>query len=267
MMRGRFEVDVSFRVISWNVNSVNVRLERLQRLLTRHAPDVVCLQELKCLEEKFPSEEIKTAGYHFAVFGQKTYNGVAILSRTPLENVQVGFSDGVDDAAARFIVAKTSGVHVASVYVPNGQSVGTEAFAYKLQWLQRLRQFLDNRFNSGDPVILGGDFNIAPEERDVHDPAAWEGQVLFSEPERNALSAVREFGLEDTFRLHHSEKGLYSWWDYRQLAFPFNKGLRIDFIFATPSLAKRCVSAEIDRDERKGEKPSDHAPVIAEFSA
>lgn len=253
--------------MSWNVNSVNTRLERLLKVLDRHSPDVICLQELKCLEEKFPFGPIRAKGYHCAVFGQKTYNGVAILSREEPTQTVRGFEDGVDDPAARFIQCRFSDMTVASVYVPNGQAVATPSYEYKLRWLERLSTFLNKtRKSTDEPVVLGGDFNVALEDRDVYDPDAWRGNLLFSEPEIKALTHVMNgSGLKDTFRLHHSEKGRYSWWDYRQLAFPLNKGLRIDFLMATAPLIEKCGMAEIDREERKGEKPSDHAPCVAQF--
>jgi exodeoxyribonuclease III len=252
-------------IACWNVNSINSRLSRAVEFLKRHQPDVLCLQELKCIDEKFPAAAFEAIGYHAAVFGQKTYNGVAIIAKEPIEKVQRGFQDGVEDPAARFIAGTVGKIRIVSVYVPNGQAVGTAAYQYKLEWVGRLRRYL-NSCDFASDLVVAGDFNVAPEPRDVHDPAAWEGQVLTSEPERAALREVVELGLEDTFRLHHEQPGAYSWWDYRQLAFPFNKGLRIDLILATPHLAKRCVSANIDRDERKGEKPSDHAPCLAVFS-
>lgn len=242
-----------------------MRLERVLAFLERHAPDVLCLQELKCIDDKFPVEAIRTAGYHAAFYGQKTYNGVAILSKKEPTKVVKGFGDGVDDPAARFICAEIDGVNVISGYIPNGQEVGSPAFKYKLEWLGRLRRYLETHFQPSEKLVLVGDFNVAPEDRDVHDPDAWRGQVLFSEPEKAALENLVNFGLVDTYRIFHSEGGRYSWWDYRELGFPLNKGLRIDFIFATPPLSKRCKSSEIDRDERKGTKPSDHAPVISEF--
>jgi len=253
------------KVATWNVNSVNSRLERLLQFLKRESPDVLCLQELKCMEEKFPFEPIRAAGYDVAVYGQKTYNGVAILSKQPITQVQKGFGDGVDDPAARFILGYCEKLWVASAYVPNGQTVGSAAYEYKLKWYARLESLLKSRFTPGDSLLVAGDFNVAPEDRDCHNPTEWEGAVLFSEPEKAALKSLCRFGLVDTFRLHHQDSGLYSWWDYRQLAFPFNKGLRIDFILASSSLASVCNDASIDRDERKGEKPSDHAPCLATF--
>ncbi len=256
------------RIVTWNVNSVNARLERLLDFLKREEPDVVCLQELKCRESGFPLGPLADLGYQSAVLGQKTYNGVAILSRiigTPAD-VTTGFGDGASDDAARFIGATVKGVRIYSAYVPNGQAVGSEKYAYKLEWLKRLKTYLAAWHSPSEPLVVVGDFNVAPEDRDVHDPKAWEGQILCSAPERAALKSVCDFGLEDTFRKFHPEAGLYSWWDYRMLGFPKNRGLRIDFVLATKPLYEKCTAAAILRDERKGALPSDHAPVSATFT-
>jgi exodeoxyribonuclease III len=256
-----------FKVISWNVNSVNTRLERLLKVIDRHSPDVICLQELKCMEEKFPFGPLRAKGYHCTVFGQKTYNGVAILSREEPAATVRSFEDGADDPAARFVLCRFKRLSVASVYVPNGQAVGTPAYEYKLRWLERLTEFVKSQTRADEPLLLGGDFNVALEDHDVCDPESWRGQVLFSEPEIQALHGVmKQAKLKDTFRLQHSEAGRYSWWDYRQLAFPRNKGLRIDYLLASAPLVECCTATDIDREERKGEKPSDHAPCLAEFS-
>ncbi|MCK6526464.1 exodeoxyribonuclease III [Myxococcota bacterium] len=252
-------------VMTWNVNSVRARLDRLLALLQRHQPDVLCLQELKVADADFPFGPVGELGYRAVVYGQKTYNGVAILSKEEAREVEVGLDDGVEDPQARLISARFPGLRVVSVYVPNGATVGSEKWAYKLEWLARLRSWLDRRRVPGEPLAVCGDFNVAPEERDVHDPRAWEETVLFHPQARAALADVLAFGLVDTYRLHHPEGGRYSWWDYRMLAFPKDDGLRIDHVFATPPLAARCTGAEIDRAERKGKLPSDHAPVIATF--
>jgi exodeoxyribonuclease-3 len=253
------------KLVSWNVNSIRVREERLLRLLERLSPDALCLQELKVPDDKFPFEALREAGYHAAVHGQKTYNGVAILSKVEAEGVERGFGDDEDDAQARLIAGRIDGVHVVCVYVPNGGEVGSDKWTYKLRWMKRLRGWLDRRFASTDSVALCGDFNVAPEDRDVHDPPAWEGSVLSHPDVRGALGEVRDFGLVDSFRLHHEEPGFFSWWDYRMLGFPKNRGLRIDHIDLSAPLAERCTAASIERDERKGKQPSDHAPVIAEL--
>jgi exodeoxyribonuclease-3 len=253
------------RIASWNVNSVRARLDRLVDYLAAHQPDVLCLQETKCQDAQFPHAAIEAAGYRAAHHGQRAYNGVAILARQPLEDPQPGLQDGVDDPQARLIAATVGGVRVVSVYAPNGQRVGAEAYAYKLAWYGRLRRYLDRRHAPAERLVLAGDFNVAPEDRDVHDPAGWAGGVLVSGPERRALRDLCGFGLVDTFRQHHREAGRYSWWDYRALAFPRDAGLRIDLVLATRLLAARCTAADIDREARKGPQPSDHTPVWAEF--
>lgn len=254
------------RLATWNLNSIRARLPRLVAWLGLRQPDVLCLQELKVSEEQFPFPEIEAAGYHAAVFGQRTYNGVAILSRSPLQDIEVGFGPQDDDPAARLISARVGDLRVLSAYVPNGQVVGSEKWAYKLAWLQRLRRHLDERADPKDKLALCGDLNVAPEARDVQNPAAWEGSVLYCPEARAALEQVLAFGLVDAFRLHHAEGGLYSWWDYRMLAFPKNDGLRIDHLLLTAPLATLCTSAFIDRNERKGQQPSDHAPVVIELA-
>lgn len=253
-------------IATWNVNSVRARKERVLAWLSAQQPDALCLQETKVTDDAFPSAEFEALGYHVVVSGQRTYNGVAILSRTPLAEVVRKFDDGEEEPEARFLSARISGVRVVCVYVPNGQVVGSDKFSYKLAWLSRLRRYLDLHCDSAEPLALCGDLNVAPEPRDVHDPAAWQDTVLFHPDARTALQELCAWGLVDAFRLHHSEAGLYSWWDYRQLAFPKNHGLRIDHILVTKSLAARCVSAHIDRETRKGQGASDHAPVVASFS-
>lgn len=249
---------------AWNVNSINTRLERLTGFLTRVQPDVLCLQELKCLDEKFPQEELEHIGYHTAFFGQKTYNGVAILSRQPLTDVVRGFLDR-DDGQSRFISAGVAGIRVMSAYIPNGKMVGSEAYEYKLDWFMRLRTYLDTHYRPDEPIALCGDFNVAPTDLDVHSPDAHRGQILFSEQEKAALKHVIDFGFYDTLREKYPQDRIYSWWDYRQLAFPKNHGWRIDFVLATQPLMAGLKRAWVEREERKGEKPSDHAPVLAEF--
>jgi exodeoxyribonuclease-3 len=253
------------RLATWNVNSIRAREERLVRWLQSTRADVVCLQELKVAEDAFPAERLRTLGYHAAVHGQRTYNGVAILSREEPADVERGFGDGGEEGQSRFVAARVPGLLVASAYVPNGAEVGSEKWAYKLEWLKRLRAWLDRRFPRTEMLALCGDFNVAPEPRDVCDPAAWEGTVLFHPEGRRALEEVRAWGLVDAFRLHHDGPGFYSWWDYRMLAFPRNQGLRIDHVFLSQPLAKRCTAASIDRNERKGKQPSDHAPVFVDL--
>jgi len=253
------------KLATWNVNSIRARGDRLLRWLESTGPDVVCLQELKVTEEAFPADALREAGFTAAVHGQKTYNGVAILSRDEPESVERGFGDGGDDSQARLISVRVGGVTAVSVYVPNGAEVGSDKWAYKLDWLRRLRAWLDRRDPDREPLAVCGDFNVAPEARDVCDPAAWEASVLFHPEARAALENVRAWGLVDAFRLHHDAPGFYSWWDYRMLAFPRNQGLRIDHVLLSRALAGRCTGAAIDRNERKGKQPSDHAPVVVDL--
>lgn len=257
----------SLKIAAWNVNSIRARQERLLAWLAAAQPDVVCLQELKCEDSGFPADEVRAAGYGFACYGQRTYNGVAILAKEGLELTDVtrGMNDGVDDPQARFIGATVGGVRVFSVYAPNGQEVGSPAYAYKLEWYGRLRRYLDTHHRPDEKLVLCGDWNVAPEPIDVHDPVAWEGQTLFSAPEREALATLCAFGLADTWRRLHPDEQKFSWWDYRMLAFPKNRGLRIDHLLATAPLVEGCRAAEIDREMRKGKQPSDHAPVWGQF--
>jgi exodeoxyribonuclease III len=253
------------KLTTWNVNSIRAREDRLLRWLAAAAPDVVCVQELKVAEAAFPFEKLRAVGYHAAVNGQRTYNGVAVLSRAEPLEVERGFGDGGDDLQARLVACRVGGLRVVSVYVPNGGEVGSDKWAYKLEWLRRLRAFLDRRFKKSDLVAVCGDMNVAPEARDVYDPPAWEQSVLFHPEARAALESVRAWGLVDGFRLHHQAPGLYTWWDYRMLAFPKGRGLRIDHVLLSEPLAAKCTSAHIDRNERKGKQPSDHAPVVVDL--
>lgn len=255
------------RLATWNVNSIRARKERVLAWLTVQRPDVLCLQETKVTDEAFPGADFAALGYQVAVFGQRTYNGVAILARTALQDIVRRFDDGEDEADARFLAATVGRVRVLCVYVPNGQIVGSERFAYKLAWLRRLRWYLDRHYTPQDLLALCGDFNVAPEPRDVHDPDVWVDTVLFHPDARAAFNDLIAWGLRDAVRLHHQGSGLYSWWDYRQLAFPRNHGLRIDHVLVTAPLAARCTGARIDRDARKGQGASDHAPVMVEFAA
>ena len=251
---------------AWNVNSLSVRLPRLLAWLAANRPDVVCLQETKLPDAKFPALELAAAGYaaHFA--GQKTYNGVALLAREglPVGDVATGIP-GFPDEQKRVIAATVAGMRVVGVYVPNGQAVGSDKFRYKLDWYTAFAGMLRGELARHPALAVGGDFNVAPEDRDVHDPALWAGQVLCSEPERAAFRALLAVGLADSFRLFDQPERTFSWWDYRMLAFPKNHGLRIDHILLSPPLAARCIASRIDRNARKGEKPSDHAPVLVEL--
>jgi exodeoxyribonuclease-3 len=254
---------ISVKLVTWNVNSIRQRLERLLALLERHAPDVVCLQETKVVDADFPAEALRAAGYASVFAGQKSYNGVAILSKLEAREVSSGFRDGGDDEQARLLAATISDVRVICAYVPNGQAVGTEKYAYKLAWLERLRGLLERESDPSRALALVGDFNVAPADVDVHDPEAWRGQVLCSDPERAALARVLDWGLVDAFRTRYPDRVAFTWWDYRELGFPKNRGLRIDHVLLTQPLADRLEDVVIDREERKGKGASDHAPVLA----
>jgi exodeoxyribonuclease III len=253
------------KIATWNVNSIRKRLDRVIPWLAEHRPDVLCVQETKVEDDAFPRAEIEAAGYHVLCHGQKTYNGVALLTREPARDPVRGFGESILDEQARFLVASVGQVRVGTVYVPNGQAVGSEKFRYKLDWLGKWRKWLEGHADSETDLALCGDLNVAPEDRDVYDPEGWKDQVLCHPDERKALAEVCRFGLVDAFRQQHAESGVYTWWDYRQLCFPKNHGLRIDMILCSASLASRLTRVAIDRDARKGKNPSDHAPVIAEF--
>lgn len=252
-------------VATWNINSIRVRLPRLVAWLERRKPTVVCLQETKVVDEDFPAGPLEALGYQCLMRGQKTYNGVAILSLLPAIDVVRFLPEEPPGAESRFLTAFIEGLHIINIYAPNGQAVGSEKYGYKLDWFLRLRAFL-NRLPPQGQVLLCGDFNVAPEDRDVWDPEQWRGQILFSDPEKAALRNVMDWGFTDALRAHHPEGGLYTWWDYRAGAFHRGWGMRIDHILVSAALARRCTGVEIDREERKGEKPSDHAPVIATFA-
>lgn len=258
---------MSLKLVTWNVNSVRARLDRLVALLGRHAPDVLCLQELKAQEEQFPHDAIRAAGYHAAIAGQKGYNGVAILSRTPLEDVTRGLDDGVDDPQARLISARVAGIRVYCVYVPNGEAPSSPKLTYKLTWMDRLARKLEQEHDlAKEELALSGDFNVAPTDLDVRIPRKWADTVLCRPEVREKLARIRGVGLIDSLRhVRPDEPGLYSYWDYG-LAFAKNDGLRIDHVDVSAPLAQRLLDVVIDRDERTGEKPSDHAPVIATFT-
>ncbi|WP_437621828.1 exodeoxyribonuclease III [Sorangium sp. So ce1151] len=256
------------RIASWNVNSIRTRLEQLTSWLVRAAPDVVCLQETKVEDGSFPEAALSEAGYRSIFFGQKSYNGVAIAARFGLsvDDVKKGLDGDEEDVARRMLAATIEGVRVINVYVPNGQAVGTPAFAYKLAWLGRLRSELEARYRPDQQLLICGDFNVAPETIDVAEPKKWEGQVLFHPDERAALGRLMEWGLVDAFRACHPEKAAYSWWDYRMGAFRRNKGLRIDLALVTRPLAARCTDVAIDTRPRELQRPSDHAPVVVELA-
>ncbi|HUG98204.1 MAG TPA: exodeoxyribonuclease III [Gammaproteobacteria bacterium] len=252
------------RVASWNVNSLKVRLPQVLDWLAAHAPDVLGLQETKLVDTAFPVDAIRAAGYEVSFSGQPTYNGVALLSRVAPQDVITSL-DGLEDPQRRVLGATVGDVRVLNLYVPNGQAVGSEKYAFKLAWLERLRARLETELARHERVIVMGDFNIAPDDRDVHDPAEWAGKVLCSEPERAALARILELGFDDTFRLFDQPAGVYSWWDYRAAGFRRNRGLRIDLVLASAALAGACTRSWVDIEPRRNERPSDHAPAVAVF--
>jgi exodeoxyribonuclease-3 len=255
------------KIASWNVNSLNVRLPQLQQWLGEFAPDVVGLQETKLEDHRFPDDALAALGYRSVFHGQKTYNGVAILARErALEDVQAGIP-GFDDAQARAIAATVGDVRIVNLYVVNGQDVGTEKYAYKLRWLDAVHGWLAEELRAHPRLVVLGDFNIAPADRDVHDPAVWnDDHILTSSAERAALQRLHDLGLHDGFRLHHEEAGVFSWWDYRQAAFRRNLGLRIDLTLVSDALRGAAVAAGIDRTPRTWERASDHAPAWVELA-
>ncbi|MEW6677480.1 MAG: exodeoxyribonuclease III [Pseudomonadota bacterium] len=253
------------KLATWNVNSLKVRLPHLLDWLATATPDVVCLQETKLTDDAFPRAEIEAAGWQVAFSGQKTYNGVAILSRAPLTDLQAGIP-GFEDEQKRVLAATIGDLRVICVYIPNGQSLDSDKYPYKLRWLDALIAWLKDELARHPRLALLGDYNIAPEDRDVHDPVAWVGNVLVSEPERARFQALLDLGLKDSFRLFEQAEKSFSWWDYRAAGFRRNAGLRIDHILASPALAASCVGCHIDKAPRKLERPSDHTPVVAEFN-
>ncbi len=252
------------KIASWNVNSLRVRLEHVCEWLEAHQPDVLALQETKLTDENFPADAFGDLGYQVLFSGQPTYNGVALISRDPGSDVITDL-DGIDDTARRVLGATFGDVRVLNLYVPNGQRVDSDKYAYKLRWFEALNSQLTAELSRHKNVVLLGDFNVAPEDRDVHDPAAWAGQVLVSDKERAALQRLLNQGMVDTFRLFEQEPDRFSWWDYRAAGFRRNRGLRIDLILASEALAKGCQSSTIDAEPRRKERPSDHTPVIAVF--
>ena len=257
------------KIATWNVNSIKARRQRVLTWLRLHQPDVLCLQELKVMDEAFPLEETRELGYYAAVHGQRAYNGVAILTRSRAYDIEVGMGPGDRDPQARLVAATVAGIRVLSAYVPNGARVGTDKYGYKLDWLRRLREHLERTASPSEALVLAGDFNVAPRDEDVDQLDVWRDSVLCHSGARDALARIRDWGLCDVFEKHRPEGGIYSWWGYQRLAFPRNDGLRIDHVYATEGLAARSTDAFVDREARKKgpftEKPSDHAPVVAEF--
>jgi exodeoxyribonuclease III len=252
------------KLATWNVNSLKVRLPQLLPWLTARTPTVVCLQETKTEDANFPVEEIRAVGYQSVFVGQKAYNGVAILSRTPATEVVTALP-GFADEQKRVLAATVDEVRVVCVYVPNGESLESEKYQYKLRWLEALHGWLSEELKRFPQLALLGDYNIAPEDRDTHDPRLWEGKVLFSEPEKALFHRMLGLGLKDSFRLFEQPQKSFTWWDYRMNQFKRNMGLRIDHILVSEPLAARCTSCVIDRDVRAQERPSDHAPVLLEL--
>jgi exodeoxyribonuclease-3 len=253
------------KIATWNVNSLKVRLPQVLDWLAASEPDILCLQETKLTDENFPREKIEAAGYQVVYSGQKTYNGVAIISKQPAGDVITDIA-GLDDPQRRILGATIGGIRVLNLYVVNGQEVGSEKYDHKLAWLGRIAAHIQSELRSHHQFIALGDFNIAPEDRDVHDPEAWHERILCSTPERKALGKITSLGLVDTFRLFAQEEQSFSWWDYRAAAFRRNMGLRIDLILASKTLAAQCTACFIDKEPRRLERPSDHTPVVAEFS-
>ena len=252
------------QLVTWNVNSLKVRLPQLLDWLAVHQPDAVCLQETKLEDHNFPHEAIREAGYYVLYSGQKTYNGVAVLSRKPAHETVTAIPGFIDEQK-RVLAVTVDGLRVICVYIPNGESIGSDKYQYKLKWLAALHHWLKDELIRYPKLALLGDFNIAPEECDVYDPIIWEDQVMFSPPEREAFQALLKLGLKDSFRLFQQPDKAFTWWDYRMNAFRQNRGLRIDHILLSDALARNCKSCFIDIELRKKEKPSDHAPVIAEI--
>jgi len=252
------------KIASWNVNSIRVRLPHVLQWLDSAKPDVLGLQELKMPTDTFPEQEIKASGYQSVAYGQKTYNGVALLSRQEPTDVSRGLPN-YSDEQRRVIAASYGDVRVINLYVPNGQSVGSDKYEYKLAWLEALHDYLADELAKYPKVAVMGDFNIAPDDRDVHDPDEWRDRILCSTSERERLQALNTLGFADSFRLFEQPEDTFSWWDYRAAAFRRKRGLRIDLILVSPKLAEHCSASQVDPEPRKLERPSDHAPVFAEF--
>ena len=253
------------KLATWNVNSLNVRLPHVLDWLATNKPDVLCLQETKLVEDKFPHEALKEIGYNAAHIGQKTYNGVAILSPHIIKNVLNGIPNYADEQK-RVISATINDLRIVCAYFPNGQSINCDKYLYKLSWIEALSKWLKIELERYPNLILLGDYNIAPEDRDCHNPAAWIGQVLVSKPERDAFEKLLKLGLHDSFRLFEQEEKSFTWWDYRMMGFRRNFGMRIDHILVSDMLKNICKSVYIDKIPRKAERPSDHTPVILELN-
>ncbi len=253
------------KIATWNVNSMNVRQPHVVEWLQIHEPDVLVLQELKQVTEKFPVDELKALGYHSIASGQKTYNGVAVISKLPPTDPILDFPD-LDDPQRRVLASTVGDVRIVDLYIPNGSEVGSEKYAYKLGWLAALRSFLEAELRRHEKLVVLGDFNIAPADADVHDPVKWGEAILCSPPERKALAELLDLGLTDVFRKFDQPEKTFSWWDYRAAGFRRNAGLRIDLILSSAAMTEHCTACYVDKEPRAWERPSDHAPVVAEFA-
>ncbi|MEM6673437.1 MAG: exodeoxyribonuclease III [Planctomycetota bacterium] len=248
-------------IVTWNVNSLRARMPRVLEYLERANPDVVCLQETKVVDELFPREDLEALGYHVAFHGQKTYNGVAILSKSPIEDVRAGIP-GSDFEEARVLSGVVDGVMLLDLYVVNGKEVGSDKYDYKLAWMKAVADYVATGFPMTEKVVVTGDFNVTFDDRDIYDPEKWRGKILCSDPEREALARIMEPGLKDGLRKHTDEAGIYTWWDFRTRGFQRGNGLRIDHFLLSPSAYDACEAVVVDLEARDGEKPSDHAPVL-----
>lgn len=254
------------KVATWNVNSIRLRIESVIEWLEKTGTDVLCVQETKVEDGNFPLEPFTSAGYNVEFFGQKSYNGVAIISKHDITDVQKGFHDDDDEQPKRLIAANVNRVRIVNTYIPNGTELGTDKFTFKLDWLQRLRHMFDSDCNLNSKVLLCGDFNVAMDENDVWSVPAWTGKLHFTLTERAAMHYVKQWGFADVYRQQNGDKKEFSWWNYREGSWQKDQGLRIDHIWVSPSLAEKCSACWIDRDPRGGDKPSDHTPVVAEFA-
>ncbi len=253
-----------FKIATWNVNSLKVRLAHVLQWLEAENPDVLALQETKSIDENFPTDAIKEAGYHVCFSGQKTYNGVATICKSPIETISNCLPD-YDDEQRRVLAINTANITVLNIYVPNGSEVNSDKYRYKLEWFSKLHPFVQQLQTDNDRLIILGDFNIAPEDRDIYDADEWVGSVLVSKPERDEFNKLLSHGLSDCFRLFDQKEKSFSWWDYRAAAFRRDRGLRIDHILASEVLSSSCRVCYIDKNPRRLERPSDHTPVVAEF--
>lgn len=254
------------KIATWNINGINSRLQHVLDWSAKNQPDVLCLQELKCVDSRFPHQKLRTAGFpHIEFHGEKAYNGVAILARHPISDVQKNFPDDDPDAPRRLIAGNINGIRIVNVYAPHGTAVGSDKMAFKLDWFKRLRKYFDKNFKPADRLLLLGDLNVAPHEMDVWKPSAWKDKTHFSKAEREALHDLKRWGFVDVFRQLNDDVREFTWWSNFHHDFEKDRGLRIDLIWTSPTLAERCIDCWIDKEPRALERPSDHAPVVAEF--